>query len=120
MSRIRIALASLGVAALLAPAAALAAKPVVLSGVVGPDTTIVLKNAKGAKVTKLKAGKYTIKIADKAAFHDFHLTGPGVNKVITGLGFVGTKSVIVTLKKGTYKYVCDPHSDHMNGSFTVS
>jgi plastocyanin len=26
----------------------------------------------------------------------------------------------VTLRKGTYKYVCDPHATFMKGSFTVS
>ena len=71
-------------------------------------------------MTKLKAGVYTIKVVDKASIHDFHLTGPGVNKVITSVGFTGTKTVTVTLKKGKYTYVCDPHSSSMNGSFTVT
>ena len=26
----------------------------------------------------------------------------------------------VTLKKGTYRYVCDPHKTIMKGSFTVT
>jgi plastocyanin len=71
------------------------------------------------KVTKLKAGKYTIVVKDTAADHDFHLTGPGVNKV-TSISGKSTTTWVVTLKKGTYKYVCDPHSSFMKGSFTVS
>jgi plastocyanin len=73
----------------------------------------------GKKVTSLKAGAYTITVQDKASDHDFHLTGPGVNKV-TSVSGKGTTTWKVTLKKGTYKYVCDPHKAFMKGSFTVS
>ena len=88
-----------------------------LVGTVGPGFTITLKQA-GKAVTKLKAGTYTITVQDKANIHDFHLSGPGVNKKtsVTGLGTTTWK---VTLKKGTYKYVCDPHSTIMHGTFKV-
>jgi plastocyanin len=33
---------------------------------------------------------------------------------------VKTKTWTVTLKKGTYRYVCDPHSSQMKGSFKVT
>jgi plastocyanin len=39
--------------------------------------------------------------------------------VLTGVAFTGTKSVVLTLKKGTYRFVCDPHSNSMRGSFRV-
>ena len=70
-------------------------------------------------MTKLKAGTYTFKIQDKSNIHDFHLTGPGVNKK-TSVGGQGATTWKLTLKKGTYKYVCDPHASFMHGSFTVS
>ena len=70
-------------------------------------------------MTHLKAGAYTIVVQDKASDHDFHLTGPGVNKT-TDVGDKGTFTWKVTLKKGTYTYVCDPHASFMKGSFTVS
>jgi plastocyanin len=89
-----------------------------LSGTVGPGFTISLKSA-GKKVKSVKAGRYTIRVSDKSSIHDFHLRGPGVNKVITSVGFKGTKSTTVRLKKGTYRYVCDPHSSEMKGSFKV-
>jgi plastocyanin len=89
-----------------------------LSGTVGPGFTISLKSA-GKKVKSVKAGRYTIRVSDKSSIHDFHLRGPGVNKVITSVGFKGTKSTSVRLKKGTYRYVCDPHSSEMKGSFKV-
>ena len=101
----------------LAGTAAAATKTVV--GTVGPGFTIGLK-LDGKKVTKLKAGvPYRFTIHDRATIHDFHLTGPGVNKVITSVGFTGTKSIVITLKKGTYRFVCDPHASMMKGSFTA-
>jgi plastocyanin len=104
------------VAALAAPSA-FASTPT-LNGVVGPGFTITLKKA-GVKVTKLKAGTYIFKISDKSNIHDFHLTGPGVNKK-TSVAAVTTATWKLTLKKGTYKYVCDPHASFMHGSFTVT
>lgn len=96
------------------------AAPKTVVGTVGPDFTISL-TLDGKKVNKLKAGvPYRFTVNDRSAAHDFHLSGPGVNKVITGVGFTGTKSVVVTLKKGSYSFVCDPHASSMKGSFTVS
>ena len=96
-----------------------AAAPPKLIGTVGPGFTISLKQG-GKLVKTLKAGTYTIVVSDKASIHDFHLKGPGVNKVITDVGFTGTKTVTVTLKKGTYPYFCDPHATTMHGSFKVT
>jgi plastocyanin len=116
-----VASAALAVAslALAAPTfAEAAATP--LAGTVGPGFTITLAKG-GKKVTSLKPGSYSIKVTDKAAIHDFHLFGPGVNKVITTVPFQGTKSVTVTLKKGTYTYQCDPHAAAgMKGTFKVA
>jgi plastocyanin len=116
MSRTRIALLAAVIAALVAAVTASAA-PVKLSAVVGPGFNISLKKG-SAKVTKLKPGKYTIVVADKSNIHNFHLSGPGVDKK-TGVGSTGTTTWTVTLKKGTYKFVCDPHAPIMKGSFKV-
>jgi plastocyanin len=83
----------------------------------GPGFTITLKQGT-KKVTTLKPGIYTVKVQDKSNIHNFHLTGPGVNKK-TSVGAVQTVTWKVTLKKGTYKYICDPHATIMKGSFTV-
>jgi plastocyanin len=72
----------------------------------------------GKKVSKLKAGTYTITVQDKASDHNFRLKGPGVNKT-TSVSGKGTTTWTVTLKKGSYTYVCDPHASFMKGSFTV-
>lgn len=117
MSRIRLALL-IAVAAALVVAATASAARVKLSGVVGPSFNITLK--KGTlKVKKLKHGKYLIVVSDKSNIHNFHLKGPGLNKS-TGVGFTGTIKWKVTLKKGTYRYVCDPHASIMKGSFKVT
>jgi plastocyanin len=75
----------------------------------------------GHSVTKLKAGTpYRFVISDRADIHDFQLSGPGLNRVLTSVGFEGTKSFVLTLKKGSYRYLCDPHSSFMHGAFVVS
>jgi hypothetical protein len=89
-----------------------------LAGTTGPGFTITLKKA-GKKVKILKAGRYTITVSDKSSSHNFVLKGPGVSKQITSVGFVGTKTATVTLKKGKYTYYCTPHRSSMNGAFTV-
>jgi plastocyanin len=91
----------------------------VVKGTVGPGFTITLTRG-GKKVTKLKAGRYRFVISDQATIHDFHLTGPGLNRVLTTVEFMGTKSGFLTLKKGAYRYFCDPHASFMKGAFKVS
>jgi plastocyanin len=117
MLRTRLALVTLLAAALAIVGSASAATPT-LNAVDGPGFTITLKKGK-TKVTSLKAGKYKIVVKDLSNIHNFHLTGPGVNKK-TGVGPKGTFTWTVTLKKGTYKYVCDPHRAFMKGSFRVA
>lgn len=113
----KIAIAAVALAAALAAPSALAGGTT-LNGTVGPGFTITLTQG-GKKVTTLKAGTYTFKIADKSNIHDFHLTGPGVNKT-TAVSATGNYTWKLTLKKGTYKYVCDPHASIMHGSFKVT
>jgi plastocyanin len=94
-----------------------AAAPKAVTGTVGPGFTIGLTLA-GKKVTTLKAGvPYRFTIRDRSSIHDFHLRGPSVNRVLTGIDFTGTKTVVLRLKKGTYRFMCDPHAAFMHGSF---
>lgn len=91
-----------------------------LKGETGPGFTIeVSQNGQDAET--VKAGTYTLEVEDKSDQHNFHLIGPGVDKKVTDVPFVGDKSVTVTLQKGTYTYQCDPHaSSGMKGTFTVN
>ena len=102
--------ALIGAVALALALPAIAATPV-FTGSDGPGFTI-----KMAKVPT-KPGTIKLVIADKSNVHNYHLTGPGVN-VKTSVAAVGTKTFTVTLKKGTYKFICDPHP-FMKGSFTI-
>jgi plastocyanin len=115
--RIALAVAAFAVAAVAAGGAGAATKGKTLVGTVADPLQISLTLG-GKKVTSLKAGRYTIVVKDTASDHNFHLTGPGVDKSTS----VGAKQVVrwtVRLKKGTYTYVCDPHASFMKGSFTV-
>jgi plastocyanin len=118
MSRLRFILAA-GLVALVAAAGSSAATPQ-LVGKVGPDSSFKITLTKsGKKVTKLKPGKYVIVVHDTATSHNFHLKGPGVDKK-TSVAGKATQTWKVTLKKGKYTYVCDPHAQlGMKGSFTV-
>lgn len=123
----RITLVAGAALAALALATQIAAKaPTKLKGDVGPGFTIHLKSATGKSVKTLKPGMYSITVVDKSTIHDFQLEGPGVGKKgkkqITGVKFVGTRTVTVTLKKGTYTFVCTPHRKipSMKGTFKVS
>jgi plastocyanin len=104
-------------AALVVVASASAATPT-LNATSGPGFSISMKKG-GKKLTSLKAGKVKIVVKDLSNIHNFHLIGPGVNKK-TGVGAKGTFTWTVTLKKGTYKFLCDPHAAIMKGSFKVT
>jgi plastocyanin len=117
MFRTRLALVTLLAAALVVVASASAATPT-LTGTDGPGFNIGLKKG-STKVTKLKAGKYKFVIKDMSNIHNFHLSGPGINKK-TSVSAKGTFTWTVTLKKGTYKFICDPHAAIMKGSFKVT
>jgi plastocyanin len=113
----------LGVAAAAALAATTptsAAPAQAITGTVGPGFTIALTRA-GHRVTKLKAHTpYRFVIRDRATIHDFHLRGPGIDRVLTSVAFEGTKGYTLTLKKGTYRFFCDPHAGFMHGSVRVA
>jgi plastocyanin len=90
-----------------------AVKTNTLTGTVGPGFTITMKKK------TVKAGTYAITIRDLASIHNFHLTGPGVNKK-TSVSGTGTTKWTVKLKKGTYRFACDPHRAIMHGALKVT
>jgi plastocyanin len=116
---IRIPLLAAGlVSALVLAAPTGAMAPTKLRGTVGPGFTIVLKKGTST-VRSVKPGRYTITVQDKSNIHNFRLRGPGLNRQITSVSFTGAKTVTVTLRRGKYTYVCDPHASNMKKTFTV-
>ena len=89
-----------------------------LTATVGPGRTISLRSGT-SRVSRLKAGRYRIVVRDRSSSHNFHLRGPGVNKR-TAVRFKGTATWSVTLRRGRYRFVCDPHAAVMKGSFRVT
>jgi plastocyanin len=85
--------------------------------------TLVGTDGRGFTITmnqkSVKAGTYTIIVNDKSNIHNFHLTGLGVNK-LTSVPKVYTTKWTVTLKKGTYTFVCDPYAAIMKGALKVT
>lgn len=95
-------------------------RPPTLTATVGPGATISLRTSRGARVTRLKAGRYRIVVRDRSRMHNFHLSGSGVNKRTT-VHFRGSTTWTVTFRKGrTYRFVCDPHAKRMKGSFRAT
>ena len=121
IAQIRIWLLGAAAAAALAAVAPTSAAPAqTVTGTVGPGFTIALTKG-GHKVTTLKAHTpYRFVIRDRAAIHDFHLRGPGIDRVLTSVDFEGVKAYTITLRKGTYRFPCDPHASFMHGSFRVA
>ena len=94
------------------------AKSTGLTAEVGPGFKIEVEKA-GKDLKTIKAGTYRIKVEDPSTIHNFRLKGLGVNKATSVVG--KTERVwTVTLKKGIYKFVCDPHATTMRGTVRVT
>ncbi len=94
-----------------------------LKGVVGPGYTISLKKA-GKSVKTLKAGTYKFVVADKSSFHNFtvereHPAKPKIEKHVTSTPFTGSKTMLITLKPGSWRYYCSVHEALMHHDFKV-
>ena len=95
-----------------------------LKGVVGPSFTISLKKG-GKKVKTLKAGKYRLVISDKSNFHNFTLerekpSKPHMETHATSTPFTGSKTMVVTLKPGSWRAYCSIHEAQMHQDFKVT
>ena len=91
--------------------------PLELVGTVGPGNRISLTHD-GRTVTILPAGAYRILVRDRSRRHNFHLTGPGVNRT-TQVRRVGPFTWNVTLRAGTYRYQSDPQGPRLRRTVLV-
>lgn len=94
-----------------------------LKGVVGPGYSIKLTKG-GKRVKSLKAGKYRFVITDKSSFHNFTVerekpAKPKLEKHITSTAFTGSKTIVMTLKPGSWRFYCSIHEAQMHGDFAV-
>jgi len=95
-----------------------------LTGLVGEEGNpeafkISLADSTGAPVKTLPAGTYKLTVKDQSAFHNFHLTGAGVEETTGDVKVKVDPEWTITLTAGTYTYKCDPHSN-MVETFTVT
>lgn len=90
-----------------------------LSLTVGPGFTISLKTLAGRKVTLLRPGAYTLVVRDRSATHNARVRGATSTRA-TGVGFTGTRTWRVVLRKGTLVVQCDPHRSTMRQSVRVA
>lgn len=91
--------------------------PVRLVGTVGPGARISL-TLNGRPVSILPARAYTILVRDRSRRHNFHLTGPGVNRK-TRVPRTETLTWNVTLRAGTYRYLSDPQRGRLRRTVLV-
>ena len=90
-----------------------------LSLTVGPGFTISLKTLTGRKVTVLRPGAYTLTVRDRSKDHNARVRGATATRA-TGVGFVGTRTWRVVLRKGTLVIQCDPHRATMRQTVRVT
>lgn len=88
-----------------------------LQATVGQGSFLALR-LDGKKVTKIRAGRYTVAVSDKSTKDNFHLSGAGVNKT-TSVAKRQDATWILTLRKGVYRYASDG-SSKKNGTFRVT
>ena len=101
---------------LTSPSAAVGAR---LALTVGPGAKISLKTSAGKPVTLLRPGAYTIVARDRSVAHNARIRGAGTARA-TGVGFVGTKTWKVVLRKGTLVVQCDRHRTTMRTTVRVA
>jgi hypothetical protein len=76
-----------------------------LQGTVGQGSFLTLR-LDGRIVTRLRAGKYTVAVADRSTKDNFHLVGGSVNRA-TSVAKRQNATWILDLKKGVYRYSSD-------------
>src|SRR5215210_4094345 len=88
-----------------------------LVGTVDPSATISLKHEDGSAVSTIAPATYDFEVTDSTSFHNFHLTGPGIDRSTT-IAETTTVTWTLSLGEGSYEYQCDAHA-WMKGAFTV-
>jgi len=90
-----------------------------LVATVGPGQTITLRNAKGARLTRLRPGAYAIVVRDRSRLHNVHLAGAGIDRKTTRAA-TGTFTWRVRLRAGTLRFFSDAAPARLRGSVRVA
>lgn len=107
---------SIAIAAVSAVALAGAASPALAQKTITVTTPKSSPFAFNGMPKTLKAGTYTFKYVNQSGIgHNLK-----VGSVATPVFSTGSKSIKVTLKKGTVKYECTPHKTMMKGTIKVT
>jgi plastocyanin len=118
MTRIAL-LAAVALAALASPAVALAQEKLIATVGTNDAHVITLTRENGTRVIDIPAGTYTIEVRDRSRMHNFHLSGPGVDRR-TDIDEIRTETWTVTLRDNSiYTYVCEAHPAEMRETFTT-
>jgi len=88
-----------------------------LSGKVTTNA-ISLKKSSGARLKSVPQGTFKVTVSDSSKTQNFHLRGPGVNKM-TGVKARSKVTWTLRLKQGKYTYRSD-RSRKLRGSFSVT
>lgn len=92
-----------------------------LIATVASESNFNLKHPNGTAVTSIAPGTYDIEVRDTTSEHNFHLTGPGVDRKTTVNERVTVVWQDVVLRaSSSFRYICDPHASDMRGSFTTT
>lgn len=111
--------ATVALAALAWPASALAQERLIATVGTNDANVITLTHTNGSPVADIPAGTYTIEVRDRSRMHNFHLTGPGVDRRTTVEG-IGTDTWVVTFQdQSVYTFLCETHPVEMRDNFTT-
>lgn len=91
---------------------------------------VFVMTSHGRRVTRIRAGTYSLVVDDRSKVMNFHLIGPGGadvravkpagKHVMTGVESKGKVTFVVRLTRGTYTYYSDPHASSIRKTFRVN
>jgi plastocyanin len=111
--------ATVALAALAWPTSALAQERLIATVGTNDEQVITLTHPNGSPVADIPAGTYSIEVRDRSRMHNFHLTGPGVDRRTTVEG-VTTDTWVVTFRdQSVYTFLCESHPTTMRDNFTT-
>jgi plastocyanin len=101
------------------PASAFAQERLIATVGTNDAHVITLTHTNGSPVADIPAGTYTIEVRDRSRMHNFHLTGPGVDRRTTVEGIETDTWTVTFQDQSVYTFLCEPHPVEMRDTFTT-